>query len=127
MVDILSSDRTVPVVIVMIAGHLTSLRRCMANLLLSHTPCKDIRSMLLPPILFHLPTQVYSMQSLIVHNMVGPLLCQPKLSKDTVWVVCLYYAKIHKWHPCRPRIPPCNVEVRKVAEVCLIWLSHNLQ
>ena len=28
--------------------------------------------MLLPPILFHLPTQVYSMQPIIVHNMVGP-------------------------------------------------------
>ena len=82
MVDILSSDRTVPVVIVMIAGHLTNLRRCMAKLLLlSHIPCKDIWSMLLPPILFHLPTQVYSMQSIIVHNMVGSLLRQPKLSK----------------------------------------------
>ena len=94
---------------------------------LSHIPCKDIWSMLLPPIPFHLPTQVYSMQSIIIDNMNGPLLRQPQLSKDTVWVVCLYYAKTHKWHPCRPRITPYNAEVRKVVEVCLIWLPHNLQ
>ena len=123
--NILSSDWTVPAVIVMILGHLTSLRRCMAKSL-SYIPCKDIRSMLLPPILFHLFKQVYSMQSIIVHNMVGLLLRQPKLLKDTVWVVCLYYAKTHKWHPCCPCILPCNAEVRKVAKIYLIWLPYNL-
>ena len=64
-------------VIVMKAGHLSSLIRCMAKSLLSHIPCKDIRSMLLPPILFHLPTQVYSMQSIIVHNMSGSSYANP--------------------------------------------------
>ena len=71
--------------------------------------------MLLLPILFHLPTQVYSMQFIIVHNMVKMLLRQPKLLKDMVWVVCLYYAKTHKWHPYYLHIPPYNVEGRKVA------------
>ena len=40
---------------------------------------------------------------------------QLKLSKDTVQVVCLYYAKTHKWHDYPPHIPPCNAEGRKVA------------
>ena len=71
--------------------------------------------MLLPQIFFHLPMQIYSMQSIIVHNMVEPLLCQPKLPKDTVWEVCLYYAKTHEWDPCRPYISPYNAEGRKAA------------
>ena len=51
--------------------------------------------MLHPPFFVHLPTQVYCMQSCIVVNMGKLLLRQPNLSKDTVWVVCLYYAKTH--------------------------------
>ena len=59
------------------------------------------------------------------HGRVAPAPTQ--IIEDTVWVVCLYYAKTHKWHSCHPRIPPSNIEVMKVVEVYLIWLPHNLQ
>ena len=82
--------------------------------LLSSIPFMDIPSVYLPPIFFHLPTQVYCMQSCIGANMSRLRLRQPKLSKDTVRVVCLYYVETHKWHDFPPHISPYNIEGRKV-------------
>ena len=39
----------------------------------------------------------------------------PKLVKDMIRVVCLYYAETHKWYDCPPQIPPHDVEGMKVA------------
>ena len=61
------SDQAVPAVICMITRHITNLRRCMMDSLLS-IPFLDIPCMYLPPIFVHLPTQVYCMQSCIGVN-----------------------------------------------------------
>lgn len=68
-----------------------------------------------PPVSIYLSPQVYSMKSFISININGNVLHQPKLMKDTIRLVLLYYVETHKRHNCPPHILPRNTEGRKVA------------